>query len=283
MIVVSLFDGIACGLQALKQAGITVCEYHAFETDKHAIRIATKNHPEIIHHGNVENFDFTKFRGADLLIGGPPCQGFSLAGRQLGFNDPRGKMFFEFKRAKLEIKPKNFILENVPMKKKFLEIITFDMGANPVMINSALVSAQNRKRYYWCNKPITQPADKNILLKDILEYVITPYQSAPIKICFDGDVKYSYGYLRNMKHPDSSEIRKKSKTVRSSGLKSYDRHEWDSADARHWRKFTPLECERLQTLPDNYTEGVSDTQRYKMIGNCFTVSVIKHILKELFK
>ncbi len=169
MKVVSLFDGIACGYEALKRAGIPVSAYYAFEIDKHAIQIAKKNHPDIIHMGSVVDFPFWILGGADLVMGGSPCQGFSFAGKQLAFDDPRSKLFFEFVRAINEIKPKHYLLENVKMKKEFQDVITHYMGVNPVEINSAKLSAQNRKRLYWCNWDVPQPEDKGILLKDIIE------------------------------------------------------------------------------------------------------------------
>ena len=147
MKVISLFDGMACGLTALKRAGIKVTEYHAFEIDKYAIQIAKKNHPEIIHHGSIVAADFTQFKDVDLLIGGSPCQGFSFAGNQLAFDDPRSKLFFEFIRAKNEMKPKHFLLENVRMKKEHLDVISDLMRVQPVLINSSLVSAQIGKDF----------------------------------------------------------------------------------------------------------------------------------------
>lgn len=366
MKVVSLFDGMGCGLEALKRAGISVSEYHAFEVDKHAIKIAKKNHPEIIHHGEI-NFmtDFSYLKGADLLIGGSPCQGFSFAGKQLNFNDPRSALFFEFVRAKREIKPKNFLLENVKMKKEYLDVITQYMGVEPVLINSALVSAQNRNRYYWCNWKVEQPKDKGILLKDIVhESAICDKQPLPYRprnaINFrDGNSKASSllasmykGSQSNGQTTSFEEIEKyivpfdktlqildkevergkvgyfnkgsqgdrvyyihdKSVTLtghgggrgaktglylfgcitpdrvnkRQDGQRFNDGQKFYTLTAQdkrgvlvegYIRKLTPIESERLQTLPDNYTEGVSNSQRYKMLGNGWTVDVITHLLK----
>lgn len=170
MKVLSLFDGMGRGLTALKRAKIPVSEYHAFEIDKYAIKVAMENHPEIIQHGEISFItDFRKFKDVDMLIGGSPCQGFSFAGKGLNFEDPRSALFFEFVRAKNEIKPKYFLLENVKMKKEHLDVISENMNVQPVLINSALVSAQNRNRYYWCNWKVGQPTDRGILLKDIIE------------------------------------------------------------------------------------------------------------------
>ena len=169
MKVVSLFDGISCGKVALERAGIAVEEYVAFEIDKYAIQISKKNHPDIRQMGDVTKADFSKYEGFDLVIGGSPCQGFSFAGKQLNFEDPRSKLFFEFVRAVKEVKPKYFLLENVKMKKEFENIISEYLGVEPIEINSGLVSAQSRKRLYWTNIPnVDLPEDKGIMLKDIV-------------------------------------------------------------------------------------------------------------------
>lgn len=169
MKVLSLFDGISCGKVALERAGIQVEEYVAYEIDKSAIQISKKNYPEIVQRGDVTKADFTEFKGFDLVMGGSPCQGFSTAGKQLNFEDPRSKLFFEFKRAIDEVKPKYFLLENVKMKKEYENIISEYLGVEPIEINSSLVSAQNRKRLYWTNIPgVQRPEDRGIMLKDIV-------------------------------------------------------------------------------------------------------------------
>lgn len=168
--IVSLFDGIATGYYSAEKAGLKINNYYAYEVDKHAIQVALKNYPQIKQCGSVIDADFKQYAGQiDLLIGGSPCQGFSYAGKQLNFEDPRSKLFFEYVRALKEIKPKYFLLENVKMKKEYEEKISEILGVQPIEINSALVSAQNRKRLYWTNIPnVTAPADKGILLKDIV-------------------------------------------------------------------------------------------------------------------
>ena len=516
MKVLSLFDGMSCGRIALDQLGIPVDKYYASEIDKYAIQVAQANYPDTIHVGDICNLDPEDYKDIDLILAGSPCQGFSFAGKQLAFDDPRSALFFEFIRLLKEIKPKYFLLENVRMKKEFLQVISeqvsecypeIPFGIEPVFINSSLVSAQSRQRYYWTNIPgIKQPEDKGIVLRDILEdnfdsdrdksYCIDANYSKtgakphhykdkyrrqlvnkPIKVgmnveevkvrkhevnisglqhllremkkesgktnkqiaeetnmpvtkvehwfrtdtsfsipgdniwlklkevlgiktdIFDKEVMefvyrdgvyetkqrvYSedgksptitasnteqyietkpkqigiatdingHDILKRVYSPDGksptvntcqggnrepkvvtggafrgraydkdgkrkdrdgssvakqttqmlelrkddksnaittvnkdslvvSPIREKSKTVRSGGRGSYDRHEWDSVDELHWRKLTPLECERLQTVPDNYTDHVSNTQRYKMLGNGWTVAVIKHIFKNI--
>jgi DNA-cytosine methyltransferase len=182
MNILSLFDGMSCGQIALNRANIKYNNYFASEIDKHAIKVTQHNFPKTIQVGDVTQIKASDLPKIDLLIGGSPCQGFSFAGKQLAFDDPRSKLFFEFVRLKNELQPKYFLLENVKMKKEFELIITDYMGVSPIVINSALVSAQNRVRLYWTNIAnesyglfgdnvctIPQPEDKGILLKDILE------------------------------------------------------------------------------------------------------------------
>jgi len=516
MKVLSLFDGMSCGRIALDQLGIPVDKYYASEIDKYAMQVSQANYPDIEQVGDICNLNPEDYKDIDLILAGSPCQGFSFAGKQLAFDDPRSALFFEFIRLLKEIKPKYFLLENVRMKKEFLQVISeqvsecypeIPFGIEPIFINSSLVSAQSRQRYYWTNiLGIKQPEDKGIVLRDILEdnfdsdrdksYCIDANYSKtgakphhykdkyrrqlvnkPIKVgmnveevkvrkhevnisglqhllremkkesgktnkqiaeetnmpvtkaehwfrtdssfaipgdniwlklkevlgiktdIFDKEViefVYRDGFyetkprvysedgksptitasnteqyiettpkqvgvavdinghdiLKRVYSPDGkaptvntcqggnrepkvvtggafrgraydkdgkrkdrdgssvanqttqmlelrkddksnaittvnkdslvvSPIREKSKTVRSGGRGSYDRHEWDSVDELHWRKLTPLECERLQTVPDNYTNHVSNTQRYKMLGNGWTVAVIKHIFENM--
>jgi DNA-cytosine methyltransferase len=554
MKVLSLFDGMSCGQIALSKLGIKVDKYYASEIDKYAIQITQKNFPDTVQLGDICEIDAKDFMDVDLILAGSPCQGFSFAGKQLAFDDPRSSLFFEFVRLLKEIRPKYFLLENVRMKKEFLEVITEQVSScytaddvapeykdifgavkfEPHFINSSLLSAQSRQRYYWTNIPnIKQPEDKGIVLRDILEYepqdptlmsdnfvarqiknekdgcLITegkekasnlsaeeyvkngrqgdylacdddgkpvadlvgqngkkmlkediqkgtalmardykgwntygmtgvrvdspkrigtadnikghdilkrvysedgksptitahagkgtvpkietkpkkayvipreilkdfkrqrsvydpggksptilarsdsPKITTPKQVGVPVDVS-GHDILKRVYHPDGksptlnahgggntepkvvtggamrgraydekgkrmdkdgvsvaektkqmlklrkdeksnaittvgkdslvvSPIREKSKTVRSGGRGSYDRHEWDSVDEMHWRKLTPLECERLQTVPDGYTEGVSNTQRYRMLGNGWTVDVIAHILNNMEK
>lgn len=170
MKVLSLFDGMSCGQIALNRAGISYGEYYASEIDKHAIKVTQHNYPDTIQLGSVTGIKGTDLPQIDLLIGGSPCQGFSFAGKQLNFDDPRSKLFFEFVRLLKEANPKYFLLENVRMKKEYQDIISEYLGVDPIIINSNLVSAQNRTRYYWTNIPnIEQPRDKGLLLKDVTE------------------------------------------------------------------------------------------------------------------
>lgn len=307
MIVLSLFDGISCGQVALERAGIEVELYLSSEIDKYAIQITQKNYPNTIQLGDIRNINGKDFEGEiDLLMGGSPCQGFSFAGKQLNFEDPRSALFFEFVRILEECKPKWFLLENVVMKKEYQDIISSFLGVELILINSSLVSAQNRKRLYWTNiNNVLQPEDKKILLKDILEdgsvdrnksLVLTRsyYSQDPINDYFTKKRKqivftdkkyktkagiYKFGNFTGYQNDDLLGIEGKSKTVTAQGGNNGGNAGGLYFDNIGWRKLTPIECERLQTLPDNYTEGISNTQRYKCIGNGWTVDVIAYILK----
>lgn len=170
MNVLSLFDGMSCGQMALRKAGIKYENYLASEVDKFAIQVSSENFPDMIHLGDVTKIDYSMLPKVDLLIGGSPCQGFSFAGKQLNFNDPRSALFFEYVKALKILNPKYFLLENVKMKKEYQEVISELLGVQPIEINSSLVSAQNRKRLYWTNIPnVTQPDDRKIYLRDIIE------------------------------------------------------------------------------------------------------------------
>ena len=169
-VVLSLFDGMSCGQIALNRAGISYGKYYASEIDKHAIKVTQHNYPNTIQLGSVTDIKCTDLPKIDLLIGGSPCQGFSFAGKGLNFDDPRSKLFFEFVRLLEETKPKYFLLENVKMKQEFQDIISKQLGVKPILINSSLVSAQNRERLYWTNIPIQGlPNDKGLFLKDVIE------------------------------------------------------------------------------------------------------------------
>ena len=247
MNVLSTFNGMGCIWLALDKLGVKVNKRYSSEIDKYANQVNNKNYPDTIQLGDVTKVKADDLEPIDLLVGGSPCQGFSFAGKQLNFDDPRSKLFFEFVRLLKECKPKYFLLENNRMRKEYIDVISEAVGVEPIQICSSLVSAQSRKRLYWTNIPnLTPPKDKGILLQSIL--------------------------TQGKAH------RLKSKCLRVGGRGSNDRHEWDIATTER-RRLTPTECERLQTVPDNYTEGVSMTQRYKMLGNGWTVDVIAHILK----
>ena len=287
MNVLSLFDGISCGRVALERAGIKVDNYFASEIDKFAIEIAKKNYPDTVHVGSVVDVRARRLPKIDILIGGSPCQGFSFAGKQLNFEDARSKLFFEYVRLLKHCKPKYFLLENVKMKKEYQDVITEYLGVEPILINSALVSAQNRQRLYWTNIPnIEQPEDRGILLRDILEdgcvdrdksYCIDAnyFKGGNIKQYFDKGRRqliFKYGHCKIREYKQDS-----GKTPTLTTMQGGHREPKVLID--NYRKLTPIECERLQTLPDNYTDGVSNSQRYKQLGNGWTVDVIAHIFK----
>lgn len=282
MKVLSLFDGMSCGRIALERAGLPVTTYFASELDKHAITVTQKNYPSTIQLGDVrvvrEMAEAGFFGHMDLLIGGSPCQGFSFSGKQLAFDDPRSVLFFEFVRILRALQKDNpnikFLLENVKMKKEHLDVITNFLGVAPVFINSALVSAQNRQRYYWVNWPIEQPADRGILLKDIIEQGVV-----------DNAYIINEGQLNRLK--TSTDLEKSFSKIdpdKAGCMTARQYANWKGnfvTEGQRYRRLTPVECERLQTVPDNYTAGVSDSQRYKMLGNGWTVEVVAHIFRGL--
>ena len=194
MNVLSLFDGMSCGQIALERAGIPVTAYYASEIDKYAIKVTQANYPDTIQLGSITEQAGWDLPNIDLVIGGSPCQGFSFAGKQMNFDDPRSKLFFDFVEALHRFQPKYFLLENVKMKKEYQDVITKMLGGiEPIEINAALVSAQNRKRLYWTNIPgIEQPEDRGILLKDIIESGVILREKA---LCLDANY-YKGGNLK---------------------------------------------------------------------------------------
>lgn len=273
---------MSCGQIALKKNNINFDKYFASEIDKYAIKVTQKNHPDTIQLGDVITWREWDLPEIDLLIGGSPCQGFSLAGKGLNFDDPRSKLFFEYVDILKAVKPKYFLLENVRMKKEHEDVITDYLGVEPIEINSSLVSAQNRVRLYWTNIPdVGLPEDKGIILKDIFDY--HPLTNWEKQFDFSGKHPSIEEYIKidrkgNLKHNQS----------KASCLTGGHRGDGNHSDMdlivhkdHSVRRYSPIECERLQTLPDNYTEGVSNTQRYKMLGNGWTVDVIAHILKNI--
>ena len=379
--VLSCFDGASCGQLALNKLGIPIGAYYASEIDKYAIQVTQANFPNTIQLGDIKKVGYTRFNHhIDLMMGGSPCQGFSFAGHQLNFDDPRSKLFFDFIRIRDALLPKYVLLENVRMSKESQDVISKYMGCEPIKINSALKSAQSRNRLYWFVQydwdlgkyvpiQIEQPQDKGIKLKDILEdlpfgeipqYLANSWGGVPrgdrvksidddkancltasmykgqiptfvkkpnptvskeglihvgtanlkghdsIKRVYSDEgksptlttmggghrePKISMGRVVN-RRLDENGVRKDNQMelpfttkveVRQDDLSNcLTTVEKDNVvvnqDEYLWRKLTPLECERLQTMPDNYTNHVSKTQRYKMIGNGWTVDVIAHIL-----
>ncbi len=382
--VASFFDGCS-GLQlALHKAGIPIGVYHASEIDPHAIKVTQANFPNTIQMGDITKIFYTSFNHhIDLMAGGSPCQGFSFAGKQLNFDDPRSRLFFDFIRIRDELLPKYVLLENVRMAKESQDVISKYMGCEPTKINSADVSPQSRNRLYWLVKydwdlekyvpvHIPQPTKKDVVIRDILEdlpfgeipnYLANTWGGIPrgdkvksiddakancltasmwkgqiptfikkpnptaskdglirvgtatlkghdsIKRVYSADgkaptlttmggghrePKISMGRVVN-RRLDENGVRKDGQLdlpftpkveVREDDLSNcLTTVEKDNVvvnrDEYLWRKLTPLECERLQTMPDNYTDHVSKTQRYKMIGNGWTIDVIAHILNQV--
>jgi site-specific DNA-cytosine methylase len=297
MNVLSLFDGMSCGQIALNNLGIKVDNYFASEIDKYAIQIAKKNYPNMVHVGDVTKLSYSDYRGClvrekeskyivdipnskriDLIMGGSPCQGFSRAGKGLDFEDPRSKLFFEFVRLIKECKPKYFLLENVKMNSDSRDIISKYLGVQPIYIDSAVLSAQTRKRYYWTNIPyLLDPVDQRIKLKDIIQ---TEGELKGSKVDERMVTNKGKAYCLTARYAGATwwnSIERSQRTM----IRIEDTSQGIINEKYNWRKLTPIECERLQTMPDNYTEGVSNAQRYKMIGNGWTVKVIEYILKNI--
>jgi len=293
MKILSLFDGISCGRVALERAGIPVEVYYASEIEQKPIEISKKNYPDIIQLGDVKKITKEMVGEIDLICGGSPCQSFSNAGNRTGFEGKSG-LFYEFVRLVNEVKPKYFLLENVKMKQEWQDIISAELGVKPIEINSSLVSGQNRKRLYWTNIPnVKQPEDKGIYLQDILEYEVderyylTDSQIKTINRNFGSKGKTinlnENSLIEKITYP--SRINQKIGQIKSPTLVAAMGMGGGNIPViiknGRIRKLTEIECERLQTLPDNYTQGVSSTQRYKAIGNGWTVDVIAHIFKNL--
>lgn len=312
MHVLSLFDWISCGRLALERAWIQVDKYFASEVDKYAIQIAKKNYPDTIHIGSVTDVQYIWWNlrwwgddnfhslptWIDMIIWWSPCQDLSIAKKDWkGLQWEKSSLFFEYVRLLKEVKPKYFLLENVAsMKKADKEEITRILteiypDVQCYLINSALVSAQNRKRLYWTNiQWVEQPEDKGILLKDIL---IDGIETKQKSLCITAT--YSRACPRDYFEKSSRQLIRIGEFNKWGQWDRIYSIEWKSVSlsangggrwAKTWlyettngiyRKLHPLECERLQTLPDNWTEGISNTQRYKAIWNGWTVDVIKHI------
>jgi len=344
--VVSAFNGMGCIWLALDRENIKVNKRYSIEIDKYANIVNNANYSDTIQLGDIRKVKGKELKKIDLLVGGSPCQGFSFAGKQLNFNDPRSKLFFDFIRLKDETNPKYFLLENVKMKQEPQDIISKMLGVEPIEINSDLVSAQNRKRLYWTNIPnVEQPKDKGVAWGDVREHGVEwgsmyytdkamdwigrhgTKNGKKLKVHQDFEKmqmleashhkKYSsqrfFGivdqpacivgrrlneqkkredYNKNLKLTQCLEVRGGNKmncltTVRKNNVVSvlqkgrYPDVYKELEEGKHYRYITPLECERLQTVSDNYTNHVSNSQRYKMLGNGWTVDIIAHILKNM--
>jgi DNA-cytosine methyltransferase len=307
--VLSLFDGVSCARLALERAGVEVSKYWASEIDKYAIKVTQANRPDTVQLGSVVDLDVSSFTEIDLLIGGSPCQDLSIAKKdRKGLDGERSGLFWEYVRILNEVKPKYFILENVAsMPKTAKATITEALfGIEPVMINASLVSAQNRKRLFWVGKlvgnvyeqvHIEQPEDRGILLKDILEngdvdrlksYCIDAnyWKGASIDHYFKKGVRQLV-FSSKKRRTAIKVLDEKSETLTSSYRGTPDGDgRMGVVEKDKVRKLTPIECERLQSMPDNWTNptgDISNTQRYKMCGNAFNVEVVTHIIKTIIQ
>jgi DNA (cytosine-5)-methyltransferase 3A len=289
MTILSLFDGISCGYLALLRAGIPIETYCAYEIDKYALAVSQKRFPKIQRFGDVRNGKFCEHKTTDLLIGGSPCQDLSIAktDRQ-GLSGSRSSLFFEFVRALNEVNPKYFLFENVAsMRKEDRNAISKELGAEPVLINSALVSAQQRKRLYWTNIPnIKEPENKKIAVRDILEGKENLAKQEKYGKIADKPLRIGSINGTNSQWARVYSVRGKSVVINANGGGKGARtglYKINMADGSSTvRPLTSLECERLQTLPDNFTDvGISTAQRYKCIGNGWTADVIAHILSQI--
>ena len=345
MNVLSLFDGMSCGQQALERTGIKVDNYFASEIDKYAIQVTMANYPNTTQLGSVVDVDGYSLPKIDILIGGSPCQSFSFAGKRKGMStkdqqeiltldhylrlksegyefEGQSYLFWEYMRLLNEVKPTYFLLENVMMGEKWEKVLSKAIGVNAIEINSALVSAQNRRRLYWTNigmeasgffgdleSIIEQPKDREILLKDVLESEVDEkYFLSENSFIFDR-IKNNHPFTPRIPNKDEKsncikiggsgvdDLVVHNTMPRSGDPKKGGTGPLSRTDGKTYcldtgntnaveiiptssiRRLTPIECERLQTVKDNYTNHVSDSQRYKMLGNGWTVEVITHIFK----
>lgn len=284
MNVFSAFDGMSCGRLSLVKAGIKVGKYYASEVDEHAIKVTQKNYPDTIQLGAIQGVKGPNLPKIDLLIGGSPCQGFSVAGRKLNFDDERSRLFFEYVRLLRELKPKHFLLENVRMPDKIAEAIDEELGVKRVFIDSRTFTGHIRKRYYWTNIPIAELPQQDIKLADIIDdvpfdkdlsFFLDRTKYAPTT-SFDGIITINprdNNGKQTWQRGRVYDIKGNCPTICAS---LFDLN--ITADHRTYRKLTINECEKLQGVPKDYTEGVPKNERGKMLGNGWTVDVIAHIL-----
>ena len=280
--VLSCFDGISAGIVALQRAGIEFDNYYAFEIDKFAIKCSMENHPNIIQLGDINNWEDNIIEDVDLIIGGFQCQSFSLAGRGLGFDDPRGQLFFVFDEIIKYYNPNYFLAENVKMKKVYQDVISKSLNVEPIIINSSLVSAQNRVRLYWTNIPnVTQPKDLGIILQDICENIESIGRPCELREFSENALCHHIANALDISGNDSIKRvyactgKAPTLTTVQGGHREPKIYLGDSM----YRKLLPLECEKLQTFPVGYCNMLSKSQANKVLGNSWTVDVIAHIFE----
>ena len=278
MTVLSLFDGISCGQLALQRAGVHVDRYYASEIEPNAIKVTQHNFPDTIQIGDVRNIKAVDLPTIDLLIGGSPCQTFSQAGERTGFDGKSG-LFYEFLRLLKEVNPTYFLLENVKMKKDWQDEISKELGVEPVLIDSNLVSAQDRKRLYWTNisgdgwfGEITQPTDKKAYLYNSVEQVNREW--LPL-------LPWTQKYWGGKRKIDMLRTIDSDKSFTLTTNKSHSKNYYLSPDRTKLTKLTSIEAEILQTVPQGYTSCISEGAAFTALGNGWTVDVIAHIFKGL--
>lgn len=276
--ILSLFDGISCAQIALERAGFKVANYFASEIEKNSIKITQHNYPNTIQLGDVTKIKAADLPQIDLLVGGSPCQGFSTIGKGLNFEDSRSKLFFEYVRLLKECKPEYFLLENVSMKQEYQDIISSNVGVQPIKINSQLLSAQCRTRVYWTDIPnIRLPKNLNIIIEHILDHEGLFQYLSDVETRVR-EYKSNYLYYDAVSPLFFNQWRRAAYfCCKFPALTCGDTEKILCKDGRI-RKTTILEQERLQTVPDNYTSCVCNTARHKALGNGFTVDIIAHIL-----
>ena len=293
MNVLSLFDGISCSRIALENAGFKVNNYFCSEIDLSCIEVSKRNYPDNIFLGDVKNIDFKKLPKIDLLIGGSPCQDLSLAFKGAGLEGSRSSLFFEFVKLRDLIKPDFFLLENV--KNKYKKQMDQEIGVSGIEINSMYFSAQSRPRCYWTNIPVNLKLQENQqTISDILEDKVDKKYFLPTEVfkaikstlpkTIDNNYQFGIKKLSLISRDliKDNERQRRLYSIYGKAPTILARSDTPKVLVKSGiRKLTPLECERLQKVPDNFTHGLSDTKRYKMIGNGFTVSVIEHILGNL--
>jgi site-specific DNA-cytosine methylase len=292
MNVLSLFDGISCARVALDRCGIQVANYYASEIDENAITISKKKYPAIKRLGCVKTIKTADLPRIDIMIFGSPCQDLSRAKKEgKGLDGDRSGLFWTAAKILKEVKPTFFIMENVAsMKDKDRDAISKELGVQPVMFDASLVSAQSRKRYFWTNISFKLPADRGILLKNILlpaEKIADILWVNMTLVVKKSGATSGLTRVGHVGKNDAQANRVYSIDGKSAGLVAnagglggktglYEIKE-------RIRKLDPIECERLQGLPDGYTDGIATTNRYKALGNAFNVDVIAYILKEAVK
>jgi site-specific DNA-cytosine methylase len=288
--VLSLFDGIAATKVALDRLNVKVNRYYTSEIDKYAIQVVCANHEDVIQLGDIHGIMGVDIPDhIDLLIGGFPCQDLSFAGHQKGFEEgTRSSLFFEFLRLLKEVQPVWFLVENVRMQKGCEDMISEALGVSPIMINSNLVSAQNRRRNYWTNIPdVQQPRDRGLVMCDCLESL--PLKTKEVMytdVTLNGSSSGVIGHIS--KKPNQATriyaTNGKSRCIIANGGGQGSKTGLYAipGDPVTYRKLTPRECEAMQTFPLGYTDLLSCAQRYKCLGNSFTVDVVAHILSYAF-